>query len=116
MRPETKKYLLDVFQACMLLEQFVAGKTFVDYDSDPLLRSAVERQFITIGEALAQAEKVESGIRSSLSAFRQIVGFRNILVHAYAVVHNATVWGVVENELPTLRRQVDALLNSPSSP
>lgn len=42
---DTQKYLFDINEACELLMQFTAGKTFSDYSTDPMLRSAVERQF-----------------------------------------------------------------------
>ena len=42
---EIRKYPFDIAQACELLHQFTAGKTFADYSADPMLRSAVERQF-----------------------------------------------------------------------
>jgi uncharacterized protein with HEPN domain len=50
MRLEALKYLYDIQQACGLLTQSVAGKTFADYSSDALLRSGVERQFTIVGE------------------------------------------------------------------
>jgi uncharacterized protein with HEPN domain len=37
---------------CELIRDFTRGKSFADYDADPLLRAAVEREFITICEAL----------------------------------------------------------------
>ena len=49
MRLEAKKYLYDMQQAAALLAQFTAGKQFADYDSDPMLRAAVEREFEIIG-------------------------------------------------------------------
>lgn len=54
MQRETKKYLFDVQQACRRIERFTAGKLFADYVADELLKSAVERQFEIIGEALNQ--------------------------------------------------------------
>lgn len=38
-------WLADIVSACDLLVEFTTGKTFNDYAADPLLRSAVERQF-----------------------------------------------------------------------
>jgi len=49
---DIRKYIFDINEACELLLQFTAGKTFSDYSTDPMLRSAVERQFEIIEEAL----------------------------------------------------------------
>ena len=46
MQRDIRKYLFDTRQAAELLDQFTHGKTFDEYQSDPMLRSAVERQFI----------------------------------------------------------------------
>jgi hypothetical protein len=40
MLPEARAYLHDIEQATVLIDQFRRGKTFDDYLSDPLLRSA----------------------------------------------------------------------------
>ncbi|MCG8921029.1 DUF86 domain-containing protein [Lentzea sp. CC55] len=42
----------DALRAAELLSEFGAGKSFTDYLADAMLRSAVERQFEIIGEAL----------------------------------------------------------------
>jgi len=58
-RPETLKYLFDILQACRLLEEFTSGKSLADFERDAMLRSAVERQFEIIGEALRLAIREE---------------------------------------------------------
>jgi len=74
---EVRKYLFDVAQACALLTQFTNGKTFADYLASPLLRSAAERQFEVIGEALNQALRVEPGLSRRVSNTHRIIAFRN---------------------------------------
>ena len=110
MQPDRRKYLYDTQQACQRVRRFTQDRTLDDYLKDELLRSAVERQFEIIGEALSQLHKVDPAMTSRIREFRRIVAFRNILIHGYASIHNETVWGVVQNDLPVLTRQVDDLL------
>ena len=44
---------------------------------------------------------------------REIVAFRNVLIHGYAVIDRARVWRVVEENLPQLRSALAALLAEP---
>lgn len=110
MQPDRRKYLYDTQQACQRVRRFTQDRTLDDYLKDELLRSAVERQFEIIGEALSQLHKVDPAMTSKIHEFRRIVAFRNILIHGYASIHNETVWGVVQNDLPVLAHQVDDLL------
>jgi uncharacterized protein with HEPN domain len=110
MPPDLAKYLQDARQAGDTLAKITAGKSFQDYLADVTLRLAVERLFIIIGEALMQASKSEPSLAASITSLRQVIGFRNVLVHGYAVVQDATVWGIVENDLATLRGEIDTLL------
>ncbi len=80
-RPDVRKYLYDILQACDLLEHFTGGKTFDDYLADALLRSGVERQFGIVGEALGQALRVNPDLAERVTGARRIVAFRNRLIH-----------------------------------
>ncbi|MBI3666784.1 MAG: DUF86 domain-containing protein [Acidobacteria bacterium] len=112
MRPlEVRKYLFDIAQACEMLEQFTSGKTFTDYAADPMLRSAVERQFEIIGEAVRETLRLEPGLADRISGSERIIAFRNRLIHAYASVADEVVWGIVEARLPVLRREITELLS-----
>jgi uncharacterized protein with HEPN domain len=108
---EIGKYLYDVSSACDLIAVFVDGKTFDDYRRDPMLRSAVERQFEIIGEALNGAVKIDADIKKQIPDAPRIISFRNRLIHGYATVSDAIVWGIVENYLPPLREQVKRMLD-----
>lgn len=110
MQLEAKKYLYDIQQAASQIAEFTSGKRLEDYRSDAMLRSAVERQFEIIGEALAQLAKLEEAIVARVSEYRRIIAFRNILIHGYAEVDARLVWDIIEAKLPTLRREIGAVL------
>lgn len=108
---EIRKYLFDIQQACDLLVQFTQGKCLADYSADPMLRSAVERQFEIVGEALNQLLRLEPTFAPRISDTRRIIAFRNRLIHGYDSLADEIVWGVVETNLPVLSREVAALLH-----
>ena len=110
MRLESKKYLHDIAHSASLAPQFVAGKGYPDYVGDALLRSAVERQLQTAGEALAQLSRVDPATASRFSEHERIIAFRNILVHGYANIDDRIVWGVLDRKLPTLLHEAEMLL------
>jgi len=110
MRREVDKYFYDVVKACDAIHQFTMDKTLRDYQSNLMLRSAVERQMMIIGEALNQAVHLQPDLSEQISEVREIVNLRNVIVHGYAVVENETIWGIVTDEVPALARQVNKLL------
>jgi uncharacterized protein with HEPN domain len=113
MRLEAKKHLEDVRHAAVLLERFSAGKCVDDYRGDPMLSSAIERQFEVIGEALNRLLKLEPSLEPRITDSRRIIDFRNVLIHAYDVVNEEVVWDILERKLPVLRKEVEKLLAMP---
>ena len=59
---DPRAYLWDVLDAVANVEAFVRHATAEDYARDVLLRSAVERQFEIIGEALNQLSRTAPDI------------------------------------------------------
>ena len=110
MRLEARKYLYDIQEAASLAAQFTSGRDFEEYQSNSMLRMAVERAFAIIGEALSQLAHLDSGLASRITDYRSIVAFRNILVHAYAQIDDLIVWEIVQWKLPVLLREVTALM------
>ena len=109
-QPDVRKFLFDIQDACALISQFVAGKSFEDYRSDPLLRSGVERQFEIVGEAMSQMMRVEPRMEEHFSDVGRIIAFRNYLIHGYSSVSDEAVWGIVKRNLPVLVEDVKEAL------
>jgi uncharacterized protein with HEPN domain len=83
MRLEAKKYLYDIQQASDSVLQFTKDRTFAYYESDEMLRAAVERKFEIIGEALNQLARLDNELAARIRECRRIIAFRNILIHGY---------------------------------
>jgi uncharacterized protein with HEPN domain len=78
---ETNKLLWDMQVAARHVADFARGRTEENYLTDVMLRSAVERQFEILGEALSQLRKLDPATASRITDHMRIIGFRNQLIH-----------------------------------
>jgi uncharacterized protein with HEPN domain len=113
LKRDPKVFLWDAREAANAIAAMTAGKTFAEFSGDIVLRSAVERQFEIVGEALAQLARLDATLSAEVPDLRKIVAFRNILIHGYAVINRTRVWRAVEEDLPALRAALDRLLAEP---
>lgn len=102
MPPDARTFLWDARRAAVLIQRFIDGRSWDDYQNDPLLRSAVERQFEIIGEALNRLDRVDPSLASRIADLPRIVAFRNVLIHGYATIEDAIVWEVAATRLAGL--------------
>ena len=82
----------------------------MDYENDVMLRSAVERQFEIIGEAMVNLTRIDEPAVAQITEFRRIINFRNILIHNYTNIDNRVVWETLETDIPILSQEVESLL------
>ncbi len=80
------------------------------------MRSAVERQFEIIGEALNRLSKVDPDLARRVPDLREIVSFRNLLIHGYGAIDHTRAWRIAEALLPALRKTVSSLLSELGPP
>jgi len=89
---------------------FIEDRSLGDYQADLMLRSAVERQFEILGEAMGRAMKADPALAERLPASRDVIDFRNVIAHEYDALSTATVWDIARHELPALAADVIAEL------
>ncbi len=116
MRPDPRAPLADADQAGADIERFVKGMSRETYLSDERTQAAIERKFAIIGEALNRLHQTHPEVATRIPSLREIVSFRNLLIHGYAAVIPDRVWDYTENDLPKLRKRVRVLLAEPQTP
>lgn len=102
---DERAYLADIIESCDAITVAVSRLELEDYETNRLVRSSVEREFIIIGEAMAALSRVAPSTFDSITHARRIVDFRNQLTHEYPTVDNALVWAIIEHDVPLLRKE-----------
>ncbi len=110
MSRDARAFVWDARQAIERIASFVEGRSWEDYEADVLLRSAVERQFEIVGEALNRLSKEDPTAAERIPDLPRIVAFRNILIHGYAMVDDRIVWEVVKTRLEALDQVLARLI------
>jgi uncharacterized protein with HEPN domain len=84
--------------------------TFEAYRIDRKTQAAVERKFEIIGEALNRLSRIDADLLATITNYRSIISFRNILAHVYDTIEDRVVWGIIETDLEQLLHDAIRLL------
>lgn len=108
-------YLQHVVDAIDRIEQYVQGLDRTTFDRNLLVQDGVIRQLMIIGEAV----KLLSGdLRAKHTGipWSRIARMRDRLVHQYLGIDMETVWLTVQDDLPVLRSEIEAILADTQAP
>ena len=96
------KYLYDVFGAVEEINSYFGDKPklFEEFNSNFMLRRAVERNVEIMGEAMNRVLKEVPDIR--ITNARKIVDTRNYIIHGYDSLSSDILWSIIINHLPLL--------------
>ena len=103
-------YLQDVVEAINRIELYIQDTTRLQFEIDQMRFDAVVRNLEVIGEAI---KRVPDSIRENYPsiAWRKIAGLRDRLIHAYFDVDIEIIWDIVQSELPTLKSEIQQIIN-----
>jgi len=103
------KYILDIEAVIAEIEDVIKihDKNYVKFSSNFMAIRTVERDLEIIGEAVKKITSVDSAI--SITSVKDIIGLRNIIVHAYDAIDPTTLWKIIIIDLPILKLEIQRL-------
>lgn len=110
--PRDVGLLWDIVRTAGLMAEATHGKSLDDYKANWILRAAVERCLITIGEASRGFSEAFRAAHPQIP-WTGIISERNILVHQYTPINDDEVWRIATVEVPRLLAELRPLLPSP---
>lgn len=109
MRSERER-LLDILEAIERIEKYTRGGKGA-FEADELIQTWVVHHIEVIGEA-CRSLPAEFQARYANVPWADIIAMRNILVHHYFGIDTDAIWSVVEKDIPELKMNVQAILET----
>ncbi len=88
----------------------VGDRTADEILAERMREHSVLRTVQIVGEAAAQASKLDDQLLDRVPDLRRAIGLRNVLVHGYVKIRMEEIVLIVRGDLPDLLTQVRALL------
>jgi len=112
MQPNTRTLLEDMLARCERIANYVEDMTLADYLAQVLVRDAVERNFIALGEIVGRISRNDPGMMIAITSSREILGLRHRIAHGYdAEINDATILTTAQHSVPALAAELRALLS-----
>ena len=108
---DLKIYLDDMIQSIDKIFEYTKNISFNEFKNSSLIFDAVVRRLEILGEAANQIKKSDTDFYQKYPniEWREIIDFRNILIHGYFGIIEEIVWNVIQNKLQTLQDNLKAI-------
>lgn len=113
--PDSDRVLIAHMRECIeRISEYTAGDRAL-FDASRLVQDAVIRNLQTLAES---SQRLSDGIKTTEPQvpWRELSGFRNVIVHGYLGVDLTAIWLVVEKDLPPLAAALDRMAARLSDP
>ena len=105
-----KILLEDVLDSIRKIESFLNSTDFEHFQNNEMMSDAVIRNIEVIGEAINKLPETFLNTHNEVE-WHKAISMRNRLIHAYFEIDYQIVWNTCKSILPSLRIQIDGLLN-----
>ena len=100
--------LSHMLDAAKAIQEHIKGKKQSDLDTNRLFLGGIIRELLLIGEA-ANAISAKTKAQISLP-WKEVIGMRNQLIHAYFEINHKIVWMTVKEDIPKLVLTLEEIL------
>lgn len=108
MKRENIFFVKDIIENINLIEKSIIKITKENFKSNKLLIDATIRRLEIIGESVKNLP-IDFITKYPEVQWKDISGFRDVMVHGYFLVDLDKVWVVIKEDLPTLKQQIQKI-------
>ena len=101
--------LIHIKECIERIESYIGNVGKSDFIKSTFMQDAVIRNLQVLAESTQRLSDDAKDSREDIDWYK-ISGFRNILVHDYLGLDLDTVWNIVINEMPILKKAVEEML------
>jgi len=106
---DDRLYLIHIKECIERIESYLGDTDKQEFLNLTLLQDAVIRNLQILAESTQRLSDGAKESRQDIDWYK-IAGFRNILVHDYLGLDLDTVWNIVINEIPMLKKAIEEML------
>ncbi len=111
MMKDDSVYLRHILDAFAQIDRYMDGISHEEFFSNNLIQDGVIRQLEVMGEA---TRNLSEDLRNNYPQipWRQMIGLRNRMIHAYFNIDLQILWEIIETDLPDLKSEIARILDS----
>lgn len=111
MSRDYKIYLNDILASISKIDEYTKGISFEEFSKNSMIEDAIIRNLMTIGEAVKSVPK-DVRSKSPDTEWEEMAGLRDILIHQYFGTDLETVWSIIKDDLPKLKKNIELLIKN----
>ena len=106
---EWRFHVQDMIDFCQRVLSYTEGMDQNTFVNNALVYDATLRNLELIGEA---ATRIPDSVRDAYSEipWRQIIGTRNRIIHAYLGIDDDIIWSIIQGDIPAMLHGLHKLL------